>query len=236
MGIRVHKVLGYGLTDVVCESYRISDPRINPESKFVNDDLWDLEVEDYRDWLKEKSEGGRDDLGNMDYWIMKERLEDSRGRKYSMSDSFVHQAEYGLDNVILLSPVTHTDWRRFDDSIDYVEETYMRERGETQIDRVNVLPHGIYPYSSIYMDCRTGERLKDPHETLWRRRFFHEGITDSDRDGIAKVLGFENFEEANKVIAPIVPREIRDLAEYGELFLDPMGWTQLRPLHYVYWA
>lgn len=34
MGIRIHKILGYGLTNVKSESYRIQDKRFNPNGIF----------------------------------------------------------------------------------------------------------------------------------------------------------------------------------------------------------
>lgn len=238
MGIRVHKVLGYGLTDVECENYRISDARFNPASKFLDDERWEMKPDEYLDWLKarteEREKASDFDAFNIDVYLLKEGTE-KRDRLY-MSDVFIHQREYGLPSVVLLKPLSFEDWRRYDDAIDYVEETYLRPDEERQINWVKELPHGIYPYSGIYMDRRTGERLKDPLETLWRRRYFSPNVTDETREDIAMAMGCATFEEADKTFGPLVPVEIRDLVEWGELFTDDTVWRQLRPMLYTYWS
>ena len=37
MGIRIHKVMGYGLTNVVCKKEKIVDPRFNPQGYLRSD-------------------------------------------------------------------------------------------------------------------------------------------------------------------------------------------------------
>jgi hypothetical protein len=37
-------------------------------------------------------------------------------------------------------------------------------------------------------------------------------------------------------VVPKVPEEIRDLAEFGQLFTHAGVWRQLRPVLYTYWS
>lgn len=233
MGVRIRKVMGYGLDDVQHDEkgYNITDPRINLDSKLFNS--WDLKVEDYIEWLDARKETDPETaFPNLDRVLVRDMPE----KEFRMWDTFVWQGEWGIPRVLVLTPLTMNDWRRHDDAIDYVEETYLREYDEQQVNRVHVLPHGIYPWNGSYMDRRTGERIKEPQATLWRRRYFTPNITDENRESIAKALGFVDFAEADATYGPIVPEEVRDLAEYGELFTDPDQWKQLKPLLYIYWS
>jgi hypothetical protein len=54
MGIHVHKVLGYGLTDVAYDRYRIADPRINTDSRLLTE-IWKIKPDEYRAWLEQKN-------------------------------------------------------------------------------------------------------------------------------------------------------------------------------------
>lgn len=48
MGIRVHKVIGYGLTDVKVEDGELADERINPKSPLLDNEERSPEREDYQ--------------------------------------------------------------------------------------------------------------------------------------------------------------------------------------------
>jgi hypothetical protein len=148
--------------------------------------------------------------------------------------------------VLLLKPLTFRDWHRSDSTIDYIEETYLCPSGQEPVsNRVTVLEHGIYPFNGLYMDKRTGEKLK--HEAIWwiqacsstreaERKGEEPPLTEAHLDPLAKAVGFANAADARENIAPVVPDEIRDLAEFGELFTSPDVANQLRPLLYVYWS
>jgi hypothetical protein len=58
MSIRIHKFLGYGLTDIESDNCKITDPRINPNSPlldvsstFADED----QLDDYANWLGKHS-------------------------------------------------------------------------------------------------------------------------------------------------------------------------------------
>jgi hypothetical protein len=230
MGIRVHKFLGYGLTDV-----KPKDERINWES-------WLLTYEDapepeaYLAWLEARQDERRFSL---DYAHLK-HLPPSDGKWHparSLEDCAVWRDEYGLPEVLALRPFGLPDWCRFDDTIDYMEETYPWT-DQSQQNRVKIYEHGPFPFNGAYMDKRDGRVLPPEIMTWWR-------LVNDAKDGeekakaldlFAVTCGFTSSEEAAENVRPEVPDEIRDLAEFGQLFTHAGIWRQLRPLLYTYWA
>lgn len=243
MGLRVQKFLGYGLVDVEFRGYEQIDPRIDTG---VLDRLWEEDrLEEYGAFLERQED---DEHGIkpalLDLWWFRDRDErQQRGKQRTLDDCFAWGVEYRLGNVIAVQPLAAADWRRHDDMIDWVEETY-RANGEPQRNWVDVLPHGIYPWSGSYMDARDGRHL--PHEVMTLVRVVshaREKGTDpvelADRALDARLweeLGFEDVEQAVENTVPLVPDEVRLLCEFVGLFTDGDAWKQLRPLLYTWWS
>lgn len=227
MGIRVHKLVGYGLDDVLAdEDGELADPRINAASPLLESGHGDATTSGYFAWAAEH----KDDFGGMlpgPGWFSAPLRENE---PYTAT---VHEGgEYGLSNVLLLRPVGELSWARSDDTIDYVEESFTHD----QQNRVMRLRGGIYPYSGSWMRTDTGETLTDA-ALMWVR------MVNSDRpvsarllDSFAQEAGFADHDEALRLAAPTVPAPIRALAAYGDLFTDATVWRQLRPMLYVFWA
>lgn len=240
MGIRVHKQMGYGLTDIEYEGERITDPRINPESKFFSD-YYDVKVEDYVAWLKERLKAKEEDplhYLNTDAFVIRDLVESAGLRKPDFHDCFAYDPEFGKANVFVLTPLGMLGWRRYDDPIDYATETYDENRVPyPQANRADIFNRGLFPWSDSWMDAETGERLKGDDISLWIRSAWLEDEEKQEtlRGILAKKMGYENRTVAEGRIVPYVPEEIRDLAEYGELFTDPKYVFQLRPMLYTLW-
>lgn len=235
MGIRIHKFLGYGLTDVENDGYWPTDPRIN--AKVLSDLMWDQSSKEYIEWLDQKYTDADIVRGewNLDRFIVRDYGEEKL-KDFSFSDCFAYQGEYGMPNVLVLKPLSMNDWSRFDDAIDYMAETHLYSSlTDPQANRIDSFGlHGLYPWSSIYMDARTGDRLQDG--ILWVRLFWDPPPPDGAKLAVAKHLGFENVEEAEANITPVVPVEVRDVAEFAGLFTSDDVWLQLKPMLYTYWA
>lgn len=230
MGIRVHKFLGWGLTDV------------KPEDERINWDTWLLgyegapSPEDYLAWLEKRQD---DQRFTLDYAHLK-HLPPPSGkwdRDRDMTGCAVHRDEFGLPEVLVLRPLAHHDWFRFDDTIDYMEETYPWTDGSQQ-NRVKVYDHGPFPYNAAYMDMRDGRVLPRDVMTWWRLQSDASGSDDKAKalEIFAKGCGFASHAEALENVRPEVPEEIRDLAEFAQLFTHAGVWRQLRPLLYTYWC
>lgn len=240
VGIRINKAIGYGLVDLaVNEAGKLVDPRINPESPLLTYGL-DCTLNAFLAWLD-----GRDDrdakfeaaaIRGVADQVPDYRLQPDRAVRYNN--------EYGLPNVLYLRPVWMDDWHRHDDSIDWIEETYFGPNPDDQIQpRVDVLPHGIYPYNG-YVDTRNGKRLGSS-VMAWIRANSNDRA-DWLRDGLAGGIRYRGEEEGDPVfidhadaarhVAPRVPEGVALLAEWGGLFTDPAVIHQLRPMRYVWWS
>jgi hypothetical protein len=238
VGIRVHKVLGYGLTDVKTRKWKIADGRINSKSPLFDYDT-EATFDNYIDWLKEKysTDESRTASFNMDMWYVREREEEGFDW-YKKTGAFtfcdlIHRGENTMKNVLLIRPLAASDWSRYDDPIDWIEETYDREDGQSNW--YKTLSDGIFPYSGTYMNAHTGEGVKDGMEL--HRCFTWEGWDKLyNVDALVKACGFADVDDARQNLVPKVPASIRDLCEWGKLFTRDDVWRQLRPMLYTYWS
>lgn len=218
---------GYGLTDVTSE-----DPRINWDSPLVNYELYsEQHTEDYLAFAAERQKICLDAIFAKQ--IKKEGKELPR-----VYESFeMGSVDGGLESVLCLRPVMMPEWSRYDNTLDWLEETNEHD----QKDRVRVLDSGIFPYDG-HMDMRTGERIKGDvywwRNTVWNlndKEFEPFRNDEKLLDTLADVFGMTH-KEALKNVAPLVPEEIRLLAEFGKLFTSDDVWKQLRPMIYTWWA
>jgi hypothetical protein len=191
-------------------------------------------VDDYRQWLKLNSCGRFATMDTITGWDLGKR---------ALGDCIAYDPEFGLPGVLALQPLSCPDWTRHDNPIDYSEETFLTDG--SQEDRVELLrravPAGIWPFTGIYMDDRTGNAL--PHDVIQWVRLANAGTVARLRspspglaDELARRFGYADHQDALDHVVPVVPEEIRDLAAYAELFADPDAWKQLRPMIYTWWA
>jgi hypothetical protein len=229
MGIRVHKVLGYGLTDLA-----LKDPRVNWDSPLL---AGEASAREYYAWLEARREASPETFRYSLDWAL---LRHDGAEACGVWPWAVHDAEYGLPGVMVVRPPCQTDWFRYDDPIDYMTETYpWSERSQTA--HVQVYRHGPFPFNGFYMDARDGRRLPDlvfPWWQIMNTKVRPEKLEDTfgALDMFAREMGFAGQEEAKANVVPEVPEEIRDLAEFGRLFPDSGTWLQLRPLLYTWWG
>lgn len=248
MGLRIHKVMGYGLTDVTSKDYRITDSRINTDSILLDRSEDVPAPQPYDEWLAERypafdAESTKPLFENLDAAMERQLLEKSGAEDALRVVTW--EGEYGLPNVLVVRPAGEADWHRHDDPIDYQEEAI---RGNFTDYRVERTVGNIHPYEGIYMDARTGEQIIGKQADLvraWRRLInapLKEGVSEAERtavlDKMAPRLGLDvkDHAEAERFIVPLVPDTIRRVCEWGELFTSPDVWRQLRPLVYTYHA
>jgi hypothetical protein len=241
VGIRVTKVLGYGLTDVKTRKYNIADSRINRKSPLLN---WDADetLDDYIEWLR-VSTSDPNDLSkgfNIDRWYFKEQEQADfdwykRTGTNRPADLVHHGIEYMEKNVLLIRPLFCKDWRRYDDPIDYIEENFKYKDEDTMANWYREIPEGIFPYSGSFMNARTGESVKDGI-TLWRVMTWKNWDKIYDLETKAIECGFDSVEDMKENFVPTVPECVKDLVTWGNLFTNDNVWKQLRPMIYTYWS
>lgn len=217
MGIRVQKMLGFGLTNV-----KPQDPRINWNSCAFTYEKYP--ATSYLGWLPQHGLRGSGELN----------LLTSLKIEFDVHDLVAYDPEYGLENVLCISPSWLKDFRRRDDTMDWVEETYIRSpQNENGVSWVKKLPDAMHPFNGSYMDARTGKRFG--WEIMDWVRFRNMKVSQVILDESLQVAGLTH-KEAKRYVVPLVPDEIRNVAAYCGLFTDGDVWKQLRPMLYCWWS
>lgn len=240
MGIRLSKKLGWGLTDVMHDDKGyVSDPRINASA--LNPPGGEF-IAGYLEYL-ESLKGDEPNISDEWFEVMLtiQMIEESRRREEHIPWPVTRPFEGGCWNVLLVQPVGFDKWSRYDDPIDVAEEC--ASDSGTLGGRVTPMPYGIFPFEGLYMDSRDGRRLDSTAKRMIDR-LLDGGPEDAGvsperhraAGHLARVLGFEDTDEASRCIAPVVPSDIRNVCSWLDLFTGPDVWLQLRPMLYVYWS
>lgn len=224
MGIRINKVIGYGLQN-------LRTKRLEPKNKhsviIPNDRRWDYDLHQQKwdnsretslskflEWCKDNEKmlverAAAEKLLDeqhckSDHWLMVSGIEDRLEKKdisWTAPYSCVEwDSEYGLKNVMNFTPAEHYhDWRRHDDAIDYYEET-LRCRSK------KIAHTGIYPYDS------TLRQFREPNSDIKKKlEKYRKEVYDFSKSGRANCMSGGNYNQLigkwDKKIAPIVKDE-----------------------------
>lgn len=241
MGIRVHKVLGYGLTNVgkgtfkkKGEKYQINDTRFSEQS-IINGDYEDREDKYSNQGFLEFLEKKPKEKTMIDIHWLKESMK-KKESTHSVQDCFVHQAEYGLPNVVVIVPYMEIEqWTRYDSMMDYCQECYIGKK-KGCVNRVDIIDEALYPWLG-HIDGRTGRDIKDSLSFAVRRVINSKAPYETEpMDQLSKTLGFDSFDDLMKNMKPMVPEVVQWQCEYGNVFTDPNVVYQLQPMIYTYWS
>jgi len=220
VGIRVHKVLGYGIKDLT----GINDPRINQTAL---EDIYNRTKEDFIKFLKKQKKSGVLGKSTKSKWnpnifeidITISFLEKS---DWEPCDSVAYDSEGKLSTIVFIPPSCYEEWFRYDDMIDYVENMLVLKKPRTSAKIIN---KPLYPYLS-WMDKNTGLPLNTEEKDA---AFIVARFSD-------KNMAFEDklwSEVADKMV-PMVPLCVRQYLEFAGIFsLDHI--KDLRPILYTYW-
>lgn len=223
MGIRINKVLGYGLNDL-----KKNDPRINPLGWFGNETSW-LEQEEL--WTKERF------LiyykNHIEWPLYLGEIE----KCFKLHNTVIHNEEYGMSNVLCISPPWFKDWSRYDDIIDYLEA------GCSPRNKCKVLTYGIWPYVGRFTDLRTHTDADDFAREFWFNLNSAQKVKKKQREAhlllaekYAELMGFSDVEVAKRMLVPRVPDEIELLCRWLCLFNNDNTIFELKPMIYTYWS
>lgn len=150
MGLRVHKILGYGVK-----------PLSHGHGKKLDDEAtWEraeeIGPEKFLGWMQKHKDEIRKIAGidenrfDLDMAIMRGSPKKGPfGGEWTLTDSWFYQREFGYKDVVVFVPPCHFDWARYDDLIDYTEECVEHECER----RLKVLNRAIYPYLKEKPPC-----------------------------------------------------------------------------------
>lgn len=223
MGIRIHKVLGYGLTNVHSAGGSIADCRFNEHFSLSIDN-----VADFYQWWTENEENPHNMIyANLAYRNLKQGELDV----HDNINSIHYENEGGLDNVIVfVSPSSAFEWVRYDDPIDYYEVEGM----ESTVKELNcpIFPwHGYWDTSTIPPKRLTGDDGALVEDTMNMK------VEPSNREiwnSIYKEFKDKGYNWDN--IQTVVPPEIVALVKYLKVFNNDIMPYRLKPMIYTYWS
>jgi len=249
MGIRIHKVLGYGLADVKTDpekDWEITDERFNPNGwfgRYMGNDDFDEEEhfsrEGFLKYIKEKHNAmHKDDFDRMDYLLLMHELEGrAEGKRHwDIYTSVVWDGEFGDPNIMLFVPPCSDDWQRYDDIIDYYDPVNSDPK-DGIINSLIPINRPLWPYESWIntkeMPPKRLNHMQQQSLYTWRN-MDHNKMKDPRI--VLQGIGVETEEELKAYIAPIIPIQVVELLKYLKIFNDERHIYELRPMIYGYWG
>ena len=237
MGIRIHKMIGYGLTDVIADTGNWdlrNDSRFNP-----NGYMFAGENGFTRDGFVEYLNRRIGELDNVDYdqfdlRLLQRQIEPMTAELYN---SVVYDMEFGNPEVILFIPPTSVkDWTRYDNIIDYYDPANHSGDGGI-IESVIRIDRSLWPWES-YVNIKTMPPTRltgmQYHAYNTIRNLGFERLKSPE--DILKSVGVDTKEELDKFIVPIIPIELVELIKYLKIFKNEDDIYQLRPMIYGSWG
>lgn len=248
MGIRIKKVLGYGLETTEKEL-----------SAIVNTDVFrkrlSFTTSDYNTFLEGKYSKPNDETSveeEMAYYLSDLCLGSWEEHKYTAYDLITvvtrpaeGKTETGSDDdivsLLITPPLTYEKWNHHDDPIDYYEESLKYRNSEFQLETtMQFMDHSLFPFEGSYLNHATGETVKSEMVNL-TRRYIHvtkdESTPEEDKALRLLLAGLKvsSVEEFQTLIHPAPPVSVLDIAEWTGLFHDSTVAQKLRPALLKYW-
>lgn len=220
MGMRVHKVIGYGLDDLEYDGDELIDKRLNlkdgylaldPDKAETDEEFEEIENRfSLENYIKELDRIGKEetlkDCTGYGYPFDKKCL-----KEWQISDSIIHIDYFGPSQILLFIPPGKTHdydpWLRWDASIDYIQE---QDKDGPKHYHKDILG-GIYPYNGLWQD---GEGNR---------------ISYAEAHGMAK-------RNLDKGWRPMVPQSIVHLCKWTKVFSDDKYIHSMKPMFMVYWC
>lgn len=259
MGIRIEKVLGYGIDDLRLPYQLEKDSRISLKKLNAFLDQGDTSTKEFLAWCETHksdiqklyaSETIRPQEGFDDVSFALDLMKPSpkyRPKLLNPSDCFSHSSEGGDPRVLVITPIEHPDWKRRDDVIDYYEAQNLPDPLNP---RVQKIPGGIYPYSGTIIRVRPPkDNYKDVTDQVTTdggkcdnlgpralSAMSYEMLTGarSNRPPIASGDALRHFQEDWRAPLPV---SVVALLLWSGACKDPARLiSDLRPMIYTYWS
>lgn len=252
MGIRIHKIIGWGLNNIIAEKFEVIDPRINTDF-FGSEDYWNKleDMDTFFTWLKENEEENVKILNEVEppvfdkpenyetkydipiRWAINgwDANKNNEKKKEFNRYPITYDPEFGKKEVMLFSPIDELYWSRYDDIIDYYEQ-------DEQHNEVKMLNNscGIYPYVFMVHIPNAPNFGKEGYpNTMWPAEYNQSiGVFFRDNKPLLEEPLLSYFKKWYRpTIAPIVILYIKYLNIF-KYFNETIH--ELRPMIYTYWA
>lgn len=242
MGVRIHKVVGYGLDNVKIKDHKFNDHRINVQ---YSDGFYE-KLYKFDEWLKKYNSKVAymlhaiykipltNAIWDINWAVRAINMRKSRSKSY---DGFVHNTEMGLSEVMIFVPLEYLDkWKRRDDTIDWIEETYFADQKDTVLNLFTERDScGISPYQTMTLNpfrenktlSKVTKMLSSQYNQLTGR--WDKNIAPEENDD-------DRLKHLKEDWLPIIPTTVAAMCMYLNIFTKPEYLYELRPLYYTYWG
>lgn len=224
MGIRISKVLGYGITDYIGDA----DPRFNIGWA---KDLYIDRRQEFIDFLIAKK---AERIDTYEISFTKKPIEEL---KHWCPVDWIAESPFAAETdnkkrPLVFSP--HKDWARYDNTIDYYESKRRKDGGIKDYTQALGKTY-IYPYAR-YVDIRTGKTPGEKDLAFEVIRMYNSPYWKKTEDSWVKDIIGLSKEEFELYVWPDVPNDIKLFAEFLNIFKNPLDIHCLRPMIYTYWS
>ena len=245
MGIRIHKMMGYGLGDIKTKNGKIIDERFNP----FPEDGWGIAedtVKEFLGWLKKERMQAR----KLCAWADNNRIPENNydsdiGQIINYFENggenspfIYYDAEYGNSKVMMFCPIECPDWCRYDNTIDYYEF------GSEPKNKINWFKNscGIYPWLGMVKKQGSADFSGDVYEPLYKSPPFFNPAEFNMMIGVFSkkskpTTTLEHVDYLIKNYRCCIPDSILLYTKFLGIFKN---WEQtiqeLKPGIYTYWS
>jgi hypothetical protein len=229
MGSRIHKVMGYAITDLKVANYKIIDKRINLE-KFQQFQESSFTKNDILNFIKNKNE-----YKNVKYDVHLgnfENKDDHLNTPIQSYDVIKFQPEFGLKNVLLITFPWHKDWNRYDDIIDYHEEN------GGCLPKIKNVWGGIYPYNGGNWINLKNKKIytHNDFDPCFVHSYLFSNKGNNLKPYMIKEFATADKKELKNMLNPVPPPVLKAFVEFMGIFNDLDTYYELRPIIYTYWS
>ncbi|MBG0739014.1 hypothetical protein IV500_06205 [Paeniglutamicibacter antarcticus] len=224
MGFRINKAIGWAMP---CAEDPID--REGEAAKYL--------LVDHAAWLLAKAKTTEDEDLSTELEFCGSTL---NGRDdATLGDCVIWTESLNGGTLIVLPAESADSWYRQDDDMDF-------SFAKDETSSIEYTGWGFHPYGGLWMDALGGQRLNQ-HATTIMRVHQRGNPTDDDThqlDRLAQIVSPEGtpalrpyltFAEAVDHIVPLVPDDVRWVAEHLGLFETPSDILKLRPARATWW-
>lgn len=256
MGLRLNKVLGWGLNDLEPNDERINWERLRERYSVSIYEYFDylLEIHDFerqKDFreqditlyleIRQLSEAFLRDIRSR--YLKEQELikwgDFKRAPELDLHNTTIYNDEGGLKSVIIFLPLTQIDsWRRYADELDYAVHDLEVEGGRDYIEPyADKLPRAPWPYDATWVDARTQKHINHEDLRTWRWLVVEQEIEDETaKDDLTNKFLDMSYNEALQFIRPKVPEEIIRITNFLQIFKNPETVFSTEPMVYTYFS
>lgn len=228
MGVRIHKILGWGLR----YTKYTDDPRLNEEVLGGDVQISKKEILEYID--------SKDSIWKGSSKLFEHELKEDL---YDLYD-FLHFGPEYTHRPFLIFSLRGSDHYRYDDIIDYYDVTPEEYRVKMIVDDANQVA-GIYPYYN-YINRHTGQSIERVYPSQrWMLTNAYMRLLKDDPKNISKIdssigeefgkFGIHSLIDYQRNIGVEVCPILDALIELSGIFKDPKLKYRLKPMLVTYW-